>query len=150
MDRPIKRPHFRREDLLTLAAALTLSAIIPFVAMAAAGCTVTPKVVAPPPAPDYVGNVENGGIIDEGVPPGQKPDGHPAHVVKEWVDAYAALARKYGQDMTPAVSPGDGVTFLGDYAGFDGKLYQNVYLVDLEHLADKNVMATLQRSGISP
>jgi hypothetical protein len=111
------------------------------VSLAMAGCTVTPAIVAPPPTPDFVGNAANGGIIDLGpaVPKGQPPAG-PAHVVKEWVDAYAVLMKKYGKDFTPPVKPGDGVKPLPD----------GTYSVDLEHLVDNNIAATMERSGISP
>jgi hypothetical protein len=100
-----------------------------------AGCTVSPAVVAPPAAPSFSGNVQNGGVIDLG--PGGKG---PAHVTLEWVQTYAALCRKYGQDMTPPDRPGDGLMRLPD----------GTYEVDLQHLADNNVMATMERSGILP
>ena len=114
-------------------AALTLGALV--------GCTVTPSIVKAPPTPAFVGNTANGGVLDLGpaVAKGQPPVG-PAHVVKEWVDAYNELAAKYGKDFDPPVKPGDGVTPLPD----------GTFAVDLEHLSDKNVMATMQRSGIAP
>jgi hypothetical protein len=56
------------------------------------------------------------------------------------VDTYAALCAKYGKDLVPPVHAGDGVQALAD----------NTYLVDFEHLADKNIMATLERSGLLP
>ena len=105
------------------------------------GCTVAPKIVAPPSSPYFSGNAVNGGLIDLGppVPKGHVPVG-PAHVTAEWVAAYAALAKKYGKDFVPPVHPDDGLTPRPD----------GTYSVDLEHLEDKNVMATMQRSGISP
>lgn len=118
-----------------------LSSLASLAAIALAGCTITPKIVAPPKSPDLVGNAANGGVLDLGppVPKGHAPIG-PAHVVKEWVDAYAKLAKKYGKDFFPPVHPGDGVTALPD----------GTFAVDLEHVSDKNVMAGMQRSGIAP
>ena len=103
--------------------------------IALGGCTVSPKIVPPPSAPGYVGNTANGGIIDLG--PGNKG---PAHVVKEWVDEYDRLVAIYGKSNVPSVHKGDGVTALPD----------GTYTVDFEHLSDKNVFATEERSGIKP
>jgi len=114
---------------------LTLAcAVLAAVGILLTSCTVAPPVVHPKTV-NYVGNSENGGVISLG--PGNKG---PAVVTQEWVKAYAVLAKKYGKDLTPPVKPGDGV--LPQPNG--------TFTVDLEHLSDANVMATLQRSGIAP
>lgn len=98
------------------------------------GCTIAPRTV-PASTMAFSGNSANGGIIDLG--PGNKG---PATVTESWVKAYAVLAEKYGKDLTPKVKPGDGVNPQPD----------GTYTVDFEHLADKNVMATMSRSGFIP
>ena len=109
--------------------------IIPLACLALAGCTLTPKVVPAPAVATYSGNSANGGLINLG--PGGKG---PALVTADWVAAYNTLVRKYGKDMTPPDRPNDGVTELPD----------GTFTVDLQHLSDKNVMATLERSGFKP
>ena len=99
------------------------------------GCTVTPSIVAAPKSPEYHGNSANGGLIDLG--PGGKG---PAHVDAEWVAEYDRLVSIYGKTNIPRVKKGDGLTALPD----------GTYLVDLEHLSDKNVFATEERSRIKP
>ncbi len=113
--------------LFALAAGLAVLGCFP-------ACTVTPSTIHAQTA-DFNGNAANGGVYDLG--PGNKG---PAHVTAEWVKDYNVLAREYGKDMAPPVKAMDGVTALGD----------GTFTVDLEHLADKNVMASLQRSGIEP
>lgn len=118
----------------TLAAAAILLPLGAAVALILSGCTTAPSIVNAP-APAYSGNTANAGVIDLG--PGNKG---PAHVDQEWIYAYSNLIDRYGKDFTPPIKPGDGVTPLPD----------GTWLVDLEHLADKNVMATMERSGIPP
>ena len=109
------------------------------------GCTVTPSIVAAPKSPEYHGNSANGGLIDLG--PGGKG---PAHVDAEWVAEYDRLVSIYGKTNIPRVKKGDGVTLTGDYVGLDGTLWHGVSAVDLQHVSDKNVFATEERSGFKP
>jgi hypothetical protein len=101
--------------------------------LALAGCTVTPKIKAPPTQPSYSGNEANGGVISLGPP---------AHVTAQWLVDYGFLLKwGYGKDGDPPVTDkSKGITMLAD----------GTATVDDEHLSDKNVFATLKRNGIAP
>lgn len=120
---------------LFIAGIVSMVLALTALALAFGGCTVAPQPVAPPAAPAFSGNSQDGGVLDLG--PNNKG---PARVDAEWVLAYDFLIRTYGKDFTPPLKADDGVIERAD----------GTFSVDLEHLADKNVMASLKRSEIAP
>lgn len=126
--------HRKVKFIFWIGSILSLMAAGGIILCVLGGCTVSPKII-PAATPTFSGNSQDGGVIDLG-PAGKGP----AHVDAEWVLAYDLLILKYGKDMSPALKQDAGLTELPD----------GTYLVDLEHLADKNVMATMKRSGIAP
>lgn len=100
------------------------------------GCTVTPVEVRAA-VPALHGNVANGGVLY--VPP--KGVAAPAVVDQEFVDRYAEMAKKWGNQFSPPVHPGDGVQPAG----------RGTFTIDLEHLADAITMNIVDgRSKIKP